>query len=489
MMLRHVLATLVVIAVLAPLAPAATPAPDPRFKVPRSQLLTMVKSVGVMPVSVPDLVPDSDSVARRIEAEVLARMTPAGFELVPSEAMREIQDRAKTALGGLYDPMTGRANNDKLRAYREYVTNEYRHDHPVDAWLRLRVVERLAPTINGTATWDGVSDSSTGHTGFSGFMVSGAAAGHLPVLSLSVQLTAADGRVLYESSGGLQVLSYVKGFAGNIEILRVDPKFIMHDPARDERALGIALDPLARGEQAKAQAEPPVAPTATTETTAVGLLSRDELIARFHRLGLAPLEIGAIGQHDQAQARYAELLKSRLTKLGFEVVPADDYATRWEDELKSAGGFYDPFTGRADDTKRRALRARVVGAMRDLHAVDAVVVPAIEARNAHYHDDYATWDGGKELTTATKSGLGALFSPSHYGYVQALSLRLRFVDGDGAYLYEGLGGIQLAEHLEGQRHVPVPQSDLFVDPAKDEQAVEVALGGLERPSAKRPSPR
>ena len=41
-------------------------------------------------------------------------------------------------------------------------------------------------------------------------------------------------------------------------------------------ALGIALDPLPRGEQAKAQAEPPVAPVATTETTAAGRLSRDE---------------------------------------------------------------------------------------------------------------------------------------------------------------------------------------------------------------------
>ena len=489
MRLRSVLATLVALTALAPLAPAATPTADPRFKIPRAQLLTTVKSVGVMPVFVPDLVPDSDGVARRLESEVLARIAPAGFELVPPEAMKEIQDRAKTALGGVYDPMTGRPNNDKVRAYREYIANEYRHDHPVDAWLRVRVVERLAPTVNGTATWDGVSDSSTGRTGFVSYMVSNAASGHVPALSLSVQLSAADGRVLYEGLGGLQVLRYVHGIAGHVEMPAVDPAFIMHDAARDERALGIALDPLARGEQAKAQAEPPVAPAATTEATAAGRLSRDELLARFHRLALAPLEIGAIDQHDPTRARYAELLKSRLTELGFEVIPADDFATRWEEEVKNAGGLYDPFTGHADEAKRRATRAKVVGAVRDQHEVGAVVVPAVEARNAYYHGDQAEWDGVRELAATTKSGLGALFSPSYSGYVRSLSLSVRFVDGDGGYLYEGLGGIQLTEHLDGQHHVPVPQSDLFMDPAKDQHAVEVALKGLEPPVSKRPASR
>lgn len=486
MRFRHMLATLIAMGALPPLTPAATTGHDSPFKVSRAELLRTVKSVGVMPVLVPELVPDPDGVARRLEAEVLLRMTPARFELVAPESMKTIEDRAKTTLGGLYDPMTGRPNGDKVRAYREYVANEYRHVHPVDAWLRVRVVERLAPTVNGTATWDGVSDSSTGRTGFTGYMVSGLASGHVPVLSLSVQLIAADGRVLYENLGGLQVLRYVKRVAGNIETLRVDPKFIMHDSARDARALGIALDPLVRGEQAKAQAEPPVAPAAATETTTVRQPSRDELVARFHRLALAPLEIGATEQHDQAQARYAELLKDRLTQLGFEVVAAEDYATRWREELKNAGGVYDPFTGHADEAKRRAALVKVVGAVRDQHEVDAVVVPAIEARNAYLQDDYATWDGAKELAVPTKRRFDAFFGLFHYGYVRSLSLGVRFVDAEGEVLYEGRGAIQLAEHLEGQRHVSVPESDLFADPAKDRQAVEIALKELEPPAVKRP---
>ncbi|HUO78625.1 MAG TPA: hypothetical protein VMU00_00645 [Steroidobacteraceae bacterium] len=470
-------------------APAANApaAPDPRFKVPRTELLATVRSVGVMTVTVPDRVPDAEAVARRLEQAILAHLAPAGFELVPPQAMREIQDRAKTTLGGLYDPMTGHADNDKIRAYREYIVSEYRHQHPVDAWLRVAVVERAAPYVNGKAAWDGVSDSCTGRTGLGGLLSSGGASGYVPALTLVVRLDAADGRVLYQGVGGLQVLRYVKQGDAMMETVGIDPKFIMSDPARDERALGIALDPLARGAQPPEAREPAVAPAAPAETAVAGRPSRDELLARYHRVALAPLEIGAIEQHDAAQARYAQLVTDRLTKLGFEVVPAEDWAQRWRDEQHGVGGLYDPYTGHADPAKFRAARARVAAAVRDAHEAAAVVVVAVEARSAYYHDDYATWDGIRELAATSKSGFGAIFSPTHYGYVKALSLSVRFVGTDGDFLYEGRGGIQLTEHLDGQRHVPVPEADLFRDQGNDELAVQTALQGLAPPAPKRPA--
>jgi hypothetical protein len=478
----------VAVATLPPLAHGAPPAVDLCFKVPRAQLIATVKSVGVGPVYVPDIVPDADTVAQRLESEVLARMAPAGFELVSPEAMKQIQARAKTAVGGLYDPLTGRAFQDKIQASREYVTKEYRREHPIDAWLRVRVVERLAPIAHGIATWDGVSDSGTGHTGFAGYMFSGAANGHIPALSLSVQLVALDGQVLYESQGGLQVLEYVKGLAGNIDMLPVDPKFIMKDPARDQRALGIALDPLARGEQAKPVAEPPVAPAASTTTSGSRGLSRDELLKRFHRIALAPLELGAIQEkHEPAQKRYAELVRTRLTQLGFEVVPAEEFAARLQEEITSNGGLHDAFTGHIDAAKSRAVLAKVARAASEKHEVSAVVVPSVESRTAYYRGELAAWDGVQESVTKSKSGLGALFSPTNYGYVRSLSLVVRFVDGDGESLFEGRGGIQLAERLESERHVPVPEWQLFADPANDERAVEIALKALQPQGGKRPS--
>lgn len=489
MRIRNVLASLLVAAAaLSPLVHGATPAADPRFKVSREQLIATVKSVGVIPVSVVDVVPDADTVARRLESEVLAHMAPAGFELVSPEVMKEIEARARTVVGGLFDPLTGRQIQDKVRAYHEYNAKEYRRDHPVDAWLRVRVVKHVALIEHGAATWDGVSDSGTGHTGFAGFMVSGGARGIVPTLSLSVQLITVDGRVLYESLGGLQVLEYVKGLAGNIDMVPVDPKSIMQDPARDERALGIALDPLARGEQAKPAAEPRVAPAASTAAAGSRGLSRDELLKRFHRVALAPLELGAIQTDKAAQTRYADLVRSELTQLGFEVVPADEFATRWLEEVTSIGGLHDAFTGRIDEAKRRAVRTKVARAVCAQYEVSAVVLPVIELRSAYYRGESAAWDGVQESAAKSKSGLAALFSPTtQYGYVRSLSLAIWFLDVDGESLFEGRGGIQLAERLEGEHHVPVPEQELFADPAKDKRAVEIALGNLQPQVAERPS--
>jgi hypothetical protein len=489
MRIRQVLATAAAVAALLPLAHGSPPAAatDTPFKVPRPQLIATIKAVGVLPVQVPDATPDADAVAQRLESELLARLAPAGFAVVPPEAMKEIRARARTAIGGVYDPLTGTPNQDKVRAFREYITKEYLHEHPVDAWLAVRVVEHLARYEQGKASWDGVSDSCTGHTGFSGFMLGGGARGYTLVLSLAVQMTALDGRVLYESHGGLQVLEYVKGVAGNIELVPVDPKFIMKDPARDQRALGIALDPLVRGEQAKLTAEPAVAPAAGTPTSGSHGLSRDELLSRSRRIALAPLELGGIEKHEQMQARYAELVSSQLTRLGFEVVPADEYATRSQEEIRSIGGLHDPFTGQVDEAKRRAVLAKVARAVCEQRAVSAVVVPLILSRLASYRGELAAWDGAQEVVAPAKNALVALFSPTHYGYVRSLSLEILILDSNGESLFKEQGGIQLAEHLEGWRHVPVPEQELFADPAKDERAVKSALKKLEPQVAKPPS--
>jgi hypothetical protein len=470
-------------------APPPPPAPDPHFKIPRAQVIATVKSIGVLPVTVANVVPDAEAVAQRLETQILARMAPAGFGLVSPEAMKEIQGRARTALGGLYDPVSGRPIQDKLTAYREYVSNEYRHEHPVDAWLLVRVIERLAFIKEGAATWDGVSDSSNGRTGFARYFSGGKAQGNVPALSLLVQLSAADGRLLYENVGGLQVLEYVTGMTGHIDMSPVDPKFIMTDPARDERALGIALDPLASGEAAKPVKEPSPPPTTANNESGSPNLSRTELLSRFHRVALGPLELGAIEQHNQAQARYSDLLRSRLTQLGFEVVPADDLAARWREELKNLGGLHDPFTGRMDEAKYRAARTKIVRATCEQYGVGAVVLPIVESGTAPYRGDEAAWHGVKESATTAKSGFTALFSPTQYGYVKSLSLSVRFFDADGIYLFHGQGGIQLEEHLDGLRHVSVPEQDLFADPARDQRAVEIALHELEPPLSQRSKSR
>jgi hypothetical protein len=465
---------------------AAGAAADARFVIPREQIIGMVKKVGVMPVSVPAFVPDADAVSARLESEVLARVTAGGFEIVPPQAMRDIRDRARVALGGLYDPVTGAASKEKVDAFQEFTTSEYRLNHPVDATLRVRVLERAAPYAGSYASWDGVKDPISGRSGLGGFFMGGGATGHVPALSLIVQLIGADGKVLYGSYGGLQILQYVTAFMGAVSQRAVDPKFIMRDQARDERALAVALDPLTRGEAVASQAKLQAVPAAIPEAAEAPPVTRAELLQHYHRVALVPLELAAIEQHDRVVARYAQLLADRLGKLGFEAVAADDYTGLWEEERKAVGGFYDPNTGVLDSDKLTKSRKKVYAMMRERHGVDAVVAPVVEARAAPFKSGDAQWDSVRESVKTGKSGLGGLFGPDYFGSLKACSLTVQLLDIDGLQKFEGSGGIQLLQRLAGSQYVSVPESELFADPSKDVRAVEIALRALEAPVSGKP---
>jgi hypothetical protein len=465
---------------------AAGAAADARFVIPREQIIGTVKKIGVMPVSVPALVPDAEAVSARLESEVLARVTAGGFDIVPPQAMRDIRDRARVALGGLYDPMTGAANKEKVDAFQEFTTSEYRLNHPVDATLRVRVLERVAPYSASYANWDGVKDPIAGRSGLGGLLMGGGATGQVPALSLIVQLVGADGKVLYGSYGGLQILQYVTAFMGAVSQRAVDPKFIMRDQARDERALAVALDPLTRGEAGASQAKLQAAPAAVPEAAEAHPVTRAELLQHYRRVALVPLELAAIEQHDRVVARYAELLADRLGKLGFEAVAGDDYTGIWEEERKAVGGFYDPSTGVLDSDKLTKSRRKVYAVMRERHGVDAVVAPVVETRAAPFKSGDAQWDNIRESVKAGKGGLGGLFGPDYFGSLKAYSLTVQLFDIDGLQKFEGSGGIQLLQRLAGSQYVTVPESELFSDPSKDVRAVEIALRALAAPAPGKP---
>ena len=69
---RRVLRALVVMGLALTVAAAAKAgkAEDP-FRTPRAQVIAMVKTIGVMPLTVADVVPNPESVAKRIHTRLL----------------------------------------------------------------------------------------------------------------------------------------------------------------------------------------------------------------------------------------------------------------------------------------------------------------------------------------------------------------------------------------------------------------------------------
>jgi len=481
---RVALLALALAALAAAPAAAAAPKTDPRFKVPREELRATIRTIGLMPVTVPAGVPDAAAVAGRIDAEVAGRLSAAGIAYVPTQAMRDIRLRASEALGGVWDPLTGAAIPDKLGALDEYAAAEYRAAHPVDALLSVSVTARRASSGGGNVAWDGVRDSCDGRATLTNALVPNAS-GNVSVLSLEVRLTGVDGRLLYASTAGLQSLDFLGlSHSGRAyEQHRIDRKYIMSDPARDERALRIALDPLVGGARAPPGAARGAVPAAIPEPAVVTNGSRARLLPRFRRVALASTELPELGDVDAVRARYRGLLAKELARAGFDVVPVDDYAARMAQENVRAGGYYDPLTGALDEAKAGASRARVLESMRAEYQVAALVLPAIEVRVAPFEYLVAGWDGATEQVGPGRAGLDMVIGYDRFyrGEIRALSLAVRIVDLNGELLFEGTGGIQLAEHFSHGQHVGRLRQELLADPARDAAAVAIALRELAPP--------
>jgi hypothetical protein len=455
------------------------------FAVPRAQILTGIQTIGVMPLSIADEVPNPEAVSARYDAEIVKRLQSAGFSVVPPAAMREIQEKTKATLGGVYDPMSGQPIKEKVDAFNEFSTTEYLATHKVDAILRPVIRVRMARFGGNVAQWDGATDGSSGRSGFGNFMMGMtgvSVAGTVPALSLVVRLSDAGGKALYTGAGGLQVLGYARtdihSLLLSVKQIDVDPKSVMTDPARDARALSLALDPLLLGTEPH-PADIPGPPVTSPGAQGAAAPSREQLLARYPRLTLAPLELSDIPQRDAVRLRYRDVLTGQLTRLGFQVVGAEEYARLWEAERTVAGGYYDPLTGRPDEAKAGAARARVLQGLQATSGPSAVVVARVVGRMAPYSAGAAEWDGVRQ--SVEESGrFASLFDPerSMGGRVAAISLELRILDPAGVVLFEGAGGIQLTEHEESGRRAVLPASRLFADPAADLRAVDVALGPL-----------
>jgi hypothetical protein len=486
------LASLLTSAVLMLLTTEA-PAANATFAVPRAELVTRIKTIGVMPSEVDEAVPNPDDIATRLEQDIEERLRRAGFTVVPASEMRAIRARGLATLGGLYDPMTGLLNREKLEALREFSTQEYRLHHAVDSTLQLGIVRRRARFSVGWSEWDGVRERVTSKSGLADVMSQGMEtgiqiSGPVPALSLAVSLVDAHGETVYTGMGGLLVLAYPAATDSLVDYnLSADSQDGgLSDPAITGRALTIAVDPLATGAVSDKPLQFKLAPTPKDSPARPVVVTA--LLQEHKRLVLASLEIPppALEQSERVQSRYREMLAAGFAALGFELVGGNDFDVLWAAERSSAGGFYDIATGHPDLAKLNSSLARVLATLHQRYDAAGAIIPSIVARRAACTYGYAHWDGVDESVSGGGSLLfnSSIFNPSigYAGLLDANSLRLRLLDIDGKVLYQSFGGVQLTRHLDRGRLVPVTASSLFADAARDTGAVGAALHALTPPA-------
>lgn len=474
----------------------AWPAESPPPQALREQL----KTVAVMPLKTPTDVPDRAQVEARIEQALEARLAAAGIAVIPASEMRALQEKVRAALGGYYDPRTGDVDEQRAKAFDEHVDSEFRRLHPADAWLYSRIEPRRAPAQGPWVAWDGVQESTIGAESFGGRAFrSPAVTGALQALSLHVGLLTPTGEVLYDRYGALQLLEYyeessgasVFGLPEHIGYVPVSPDSILTDPAREQRAIALALDPLLldkaqqdAAQNANKEAWKQIKPAAKGKRPEKPAdVDRAAFLATYRRVTVAAIELPeALPNRANVRERYAAALEAGLARAGFEVVPPAAYAAVWDPIYAASGGFYDPMTGELLAEKRMAALREAFAQLGSESPVDLVFVPGIAVREARIESGKAKWDG----ETVDLSKGGALFDKSRAfgGTVPAASLELRAVDPSMQEVFLGYGGIELLVRFKSGGMMSqggfedIPMADWFTDPARDARAVDRALGSL-----------
>lgn len=193
-----------------------------------------IRHVVVRSVAVPEEWREHED---RIDDAIARHLRSAGFTVVSFDAARPHWDAALADAAAPYDPRTGEADPEQLRAiYLDYLA---RLDQAgiADAVVEPAVVARKAKLSAQVALWDGVRRRIPMH---SGDVWNWGGSGD--VLSLRVTVYATDGSLILSNYGGLEY-PYEHGMKGRKIVTRVrDDLFLTREFV--ESAVRIAFHPL-----------------------------------------------------------------------------------------------------------------------------------------------------------------------------------------------------------------------------------------------------
>lgn len=111
---------------------------DP-YKIPREQFRSEVAVIALQPVQVVAEIPGRDQIERHLEELARAKLESKGYRVVEPAVVEAKWIETSKTIGGVYDPVTGIADEAKQKTVREYTGRELEREHAADAFLLLRV--------------------------------------------------------------------------------------------------------------------------------------------------------------------------------------------------------------------------------------------------------------------------------------------------------------------------------------------------------------
>lgn len=172
--------------------------------------------------------------ARYLEL-VTARLQSAGFTPIAPAVYEAAFRHAAIEHGGVYDPWTGVVNVERLERANARA-RAHAAEHVPGAIVVSPVISlALASFWNEQARWHGVSEPIADISILKKILVS--SHGRSEALSFAVFVEDADGKSIHQGFGGIQLLEKLE----HGSFARVPREQLFADPARDERAVDLAL--------------------------------------------------------------------------------------------------------------------------------------------------------------------------------------------------------------------------------------------------------
>jgi hypothetical protein len=248
------------------IAPSSLPQPPPGsaakeespLLVPREQILSSIHTVVLGPLLTNGFAPPAE-VAARYRSLVHERLAKLGWEVVDSDQLNTAFAAAVKQVGGLYDPLTGKVDPDRLRSLTQAAIKALSLAAPPDGIAIVALVKTSAIQKYGNVDWDGTQQSAltlgpaiNRTTLFGGTENGTAGEGGIYALSLQIVLRDTSGTVLYEARGGIQLLQQLSikaarsGLTTNFlqDYTTLAPSELFNGPDRDVHAVDVAMHEL-----------------------------------------------------------------------------------------------------------------------------------------------------------------------------------------------------------------------------------------------------
>ncbi|MEO0365413.1 MAG: hypothetical protein AAF265_07980 [Pseudomonadota bacterium] len=161
--------------------------------------------IALVPIRMMD-VPEHDAAVAEFHELLTIKLERFEYQIVPADVYAEAWQAELESIGGIYDAVTGRRNEEKFAAAQARVRAAIQASHGATAFLETSIDNREIPHQGGLARFGGVKSwphvKGAARLGGSTLNI-----GVVRALSLHAELYSAAGELLFENYGGIQLLT------------------------------------------------------------------------------------------------------------------------------------------------------------------------------------------------------------------------------------------------------------------------------------------